>query len=149
MSLIKHLIEAYTQDKNRKILYTDNHGKNIVYDDDIYKISVDDVDDATYVILWYNNQRVGTLSVSKTNINDNGRNGKYLSIRSIEIDSKHRNKGYGTKMYKALFDFSNRDIKGLVSYLPNRSNKKQVPKIYKKFDGSSTKETDYQFIDFK
>jgi ribosomal protein S18 acetylase RimI-like enzyme len=74
----------------------------------------------------------GYLDAWKSKMNFKNRNGNYLSIRSIEIDKRFRNMGYGTKLYKALFDFSSNDVKGIYSYLPNRVNKKEVPKIYNK-----------------
>lgn len=143
--------ESASRDKDREVLFVDEHSKNIVYDNGSYRIAVNDVNNANYITLWYLNnndwKKVGTLDASTNDINVKDRNGKYLSIRTVDIDKKHRGLGYGYKLYKALFDFSNDDIKGIYSYLPNRANKKQVPKIYKRF-GSDNNE-DYDFIDFE
>jgi len=146
--------ENINRDKTRKVLFTDEHGKQIVYDDGDYRIVVDDENDARYITLWHKEYvkgkeywaKRGYLDAWKSKRDFKGRSGNYLSIRSIEIEVKHRNKGYGSKMYKALFDFSGNDIKGIFSYLPNRVNKKQVPKIYNKL-GAIT-DGDYQFIEF-
>jgi len=145
------LNENIRPNKNRKVLFVDEYGKNIVYEYGDYRIAVDDPEDARYITLWYNNgkkwERVGFLDAWKTDMSFKDRNGKYLSIKNINIDTKHRGKGYGEKMYITLIDFSSNDTKGIFSYLPNRSNKKQVPSIYRSL-GSDKSENDYQFIDF-
>lgn len=118
----------------------DEHGKYIVYEDSEFAISVNDPNDATYIILWHNEKdklvNVGSMSVSKI------RKGfedfdiptsEFLKINQIEINKKFRGLGYGTKMYKILQDYSKDSIKGIVSYLPDRINKKEIPKIYRKF----------------
>lgn len=148
------LNEDINRDKSRKVLFVDEHGKKIVYDDGAFRIAVDDKDDAQYVTLWHKEDvkgkeywvKRGYIDAWKSKMNFKDRSGTYLSIRSIEIENKYRNKGYGTKLYKALFDFSANDVKGVYSYLPNRVNKKQVPKIYNKL-GAIT-DGDYQFIEF-
>ena len=123
----------------RDILFKDEYGKNIVYDSGTYRISVDSPSDAERVILWYLKngkwQKGGVLSARKSELFNNflDRNGYYLSIESINIDSQHRGMGHAKRMYRALADFSSPQVKGIFSYLPNRSNKKQIPKIYKSF----------------
>ena len=133
---------------NRKVLFVDEHGKNIVYETGDYKIAVDDPENARYITLWCEGERrkVGFLDAWESEMSFKGRNGKYLSIKNINIEPKHRGRGFGKKMYQALIDFSSDDIKGIFSYLPNRNNKKQVPNIYRNM-GSKT-ENDYEFIDF-
>jgi ribosomal protein S18 acetylase RimI-like enzyme len=154
MTISEYLNENINRDKSRKALFKDEYGKNIVYDDGNYRIAVDDENDARYITLWHKEivkgkeywAKRGYLDAWVSNMNFKNRNGKYLSIRSIEIELKHRNMGYGSKMYKALFDFSANDINGVYSFLPNRVNKKQVPKIYNKL--GAVIEDDYQFIEF-
>jgi len=148
------LTENVNREKTRKILFFDEYGKAIVYDNGEYRIAVDDETDARYITLWHKEYikgnekwiKCGYLDAWVSKMNFKERIGKYLSIRSIEIEPKHRGMGYGSKLYKALFDFSADDVKGIYSYLPNRVNKKQVPKIYNKL-GAIT-DGDYQFIDF-
>jgi len=143
------LNENVIPDKNRKVLFVDEHGKNIVYEYDDYRIAVNNPKDAEYITLWYKEKenkwkKCGYLQTST--INNSGK--KFLKIDIIHIDPSHRGKGYGNKLYQALIDFSNEDISGIYSYLPNRSNHKQVPKIYKKY-GAKTVDGDHQFIYFK
>lgn len=137
--------------KERNVLFIDEHGKNIVYDYNNYRIAVDDINSARYITLWYYTnkniwKKIGYLSAYVSKINNKDKKGKYLSINSIEIDIKHRNKGLGNKMFKYLIDFAGDDIKGLYSYLPNRINKKQIPKIYNRLNAET--DGDYQFINF-
>jgi len=150
----KYLHENVNRDKSRKVLFVDEYGKKIVYDDGDFRIAIDDENDARYITLWHKEYvngkeswvKRGFLDAWKSKINFKDRNGYYLSIHNIEIDRNFRDMGYGYKLYKTLFDFSGDDIKGIYSYLPNRINKKQVPKIYNKFGGII--DGDYHFIDF-
>jgi len=137
------------------LLYIDEHGKNIVFDNGDFKIAVDDVTDARYITFWCKEivkgkeyfAKRGYLDAWKSEMKFKDRDGLYLSIRSIEIEKKYRGRGYGAKMYKALATFCHKDIKGIYSYLPNRVNKKQIPYLYKKMGGIT--DGDYEFIDFK
>jgi hypothetical protein len=143
------LNENIRPDKNRKVLFVDEHGKNIVYEYGDYRIAVNNPKDAEYITLWYKEKenkwkKCGYLETST--INNGGK--KFLKINMIHIDTPHRGKGYSNKLYQALIDFSNDEISGIYSYLPNRSNHKQVPKIYKKY-GAKTVDGDHQFIYFK
>lgn len=142
--------ESVTKNVDRNILFEDVYGKQIVYDDDLYRIAVDDENDARYITLWFLNKnkwtKVGVLDAYLSKMNYKDRHGKYLSINLINIEPKHRNKRFSKLMYRALIDFSSDDIKGIYSYLPNRSNKKQVPHIYKQLHAIT--DGDYQFIDF-
>ena len=148
------LSENINRDKSRKVLFIDEHGKNVVYEDNEYRICVDNENDARYITLWHREYvkgieywvKRGVLSAWLSDMNFKNRNGKYLSISAIEIEKAHRGGGYGSKMYKALFDFSANDVKGIYSYLPNRINKKEIPKIYNKL--GATTDGDYQFIEF-
>ncbi|HAT76301.1 MAG TPA: hypothetical protein DCS19_05530, partial [Flavobacterium sp.] len=145
--------------KERKVLFVDSDGKNIVYDDGNYRIAVDDTEKANYITLWHKEEvkgkeywaKRGYLSSYKTNQNsvDNGEyKGKYLSIYSVEIDKKNRGSGYGKKLYKVLEDFAADDVKGIYSYLPNRVNKREVPTIYKRMNAKVV-DGDHQFVNFK
>jgi GNAT superfamily N-acetyltransferase len=153
-TITQYLKETIKRDEEREVLLVDEYGKEIVYDNGDYRIVVDDEDNARYITLWHKKYvkgngkwtKCGVLDANRTTVNNDDMKGNYLSIGSVEIDKKHRGKGFGTKMYKALFDFSSNDIKGILSYLPNRSNKKQIPRIYSKL-GAITK-GDYQYIDF-
>ena len=147
--------ESVIPNRNRKILFEDEYGKNIVYSRwGEYRIAVDNPKSVSYITLWWLDTKnkwvkVGFLQARETNIKTNGRNGIYLNVSNVHIEPKHRKKGLGYEMFKVLIDFSDDYIKGIVSYLPNRSNKKQIPKIYKKFGSFVEKDTDYQFIDFE
>jgi L-amino acid N-acyltransferase YncA len=56
--------------------------------------------------------------------------GEVVSVRIIKDKETRRSKGYGLKMYKALLDLTPYD--GFCAYQPQRHNKKEVPKIYKR-----------------
>lgn len=149
----KQLInEGVLKNKDREILFVDEHGKNVVYDNGSYRIVVDDPDNARFITLWNNTDdkwvNVGVLDAKKSKHTYKDKKGNFLSINSIEIDKPHRGLGYGKKMFKTLVDFSGNDVQGIYSYLPNRRNKKQIPNIYKKFD-SEYDGGDYEYILFE
>lgn len=122
----------------------DRGGRNIVYSGyhnyEPYEIAIDDKDNPSYITLWYlgkgDPKKVGYLELSPFN--------DFMKISIIDIGRGHRNKGLGSIMYLAALNNINPKYKGLVSYTPDRSNKRQVPKIYKKFKAVS--DGDYQFI---
>jgi GNAT superfamily N-acetyltransferase len=131
----------------------DKHGKFIVWENDDYFIAVDDENDARYITAWYksdsgSDKKIGVLDAWKTNLSssfiDEEDAGSYLSIRSIDIDSKHRGRGIGKQMYRELLKWSDDNVKGIFSYLPNRVNNKQIPSIYRHFN--SINKPDYQII---
>jgi predicted GNAT family acetyltransferase len=147
------------RDRTRQVLFIDEHGKPIVYADADVRISVNDEQDATFIVFYrkiYEKRRgvtkeywmkSGWLRGDRTDFNLEDRKGTYLSIRSVEVPKKYRKRGFGKMMYQILADFSGNDVCGICSYLPNRHNKRAVPKIYKRF-GAIT-DGDYQFIDFQ
>jgi len=116
----------------------------IVYQDNEYKITFDhEVNNGTHIILLYEDKMVGLLNVGEVEINDE----LHYYIRGIVIDPRHRNKGYGTKMYKALIDNHDNRYEGIASYLNRRLNTEEIPDIYKKF--GAVREGDYATIKFE
>jgi hypothetical protein len=107
-----------------------------------YKIAVNDVNDADYITLWKTDintgkdKKVGALKLNET---DN-----LLKVSEIGIDRGSRGLGLGLEMYKVALKYSSDKIKGIASYLPDRSNRKQIPKIYKKLN--SVVEGDWSYI---
>ena len=114
---------------------TKKHGE-IVYEDNDYTITMDILSNAVHIILLYKGDMVGLLNVGKSNFHGE----KYYNIRGINIEHIHRSKGYGSKMYKALIDNAENDIKGLISKNTRRLNKKEIPKIYNNYETEETEE---------
>jgi predicted GNAT family acetyltransferase len=128
---------------NLERTYNDDGNKKVVYSTKDYKIAVDDVNNARYITLWFVNSlfdidvKVGSLTLYKTEDD-------FLKVQEIDIQKSHRGKGMATKMYLMALKYSNDNIKGIKSYLPDRVNKKQIPKIYKALNGKSNE--DYAYI---
>ena len=134
--------------KEGGVLYVDEHGKNVVWDNETFFIAVDSPKDARYVTLWKHgvNGKIGVLSSEIANKNSyHGKDGLYLKINKIEIDGKYRGNKLSKLMYQMLLRYSGKDVKGLYSYLPDRKNKKQIPKIYHYFNSEVS--GDYDFIE--
>ena len=138
--------------KQKDVLFEDEQGRNIVFDSKDYRISVDSPKNAKHIVLWYNKDnkwsKVGALTASGTDKRFEWDNDimDYLKINEVEINKEHQGKGFGTKLYQTLFDFCDKQYKGLMSYLPDRVNKNQVPSIYKKFKTKT--QGDYHVILF-
>lgn len=113
-----------------EFLYEDEYGKAITYDDGNYKIAISDDINPTRISLWENNKNIGNLYTGGILKLDDL---KLIKISSIEIDKKHRGNGLSKLMYKTLLKHILYD--GIVSYLPDRINKKQIPSIYKSLGG--------------
>jgi hypothetical protein len=108
-----------------------------------YKIAVDDVNNAEYITLWKTDTDTGKdKKMGYLRLNNSGDD--FLSVSEISIDRGSKGLGLGLEMYKVALKYSSDKIKGIKSYLPNRTNKKQIPKIYKKLN--SVKDGDYEFI---
>lgn len=121
--------------------YIDSYGKKIVYENDGYSIAVSDDVNPTRVSLWYEKKNVGNLYLQMTNFKSK----KYMKVSSLEILPKFRGQGLSTIFYKVALKYLDKDVKGIISYLPDRINKKQVPKIYSKLNAFIV-DSDYQII---
>lgn len=124
----------------REILYTDEYGKAIVFDNGEFKISVNSVEDATYIALWKDGKKVGNMYLTP------GRNSgtkDYMAVSTIVIESKYRGKGMGLEMYKAALKYSSMAFAGIGGENEQRSNSKQVPSIYRKLGGRQLPSGDF------
>jgi hypothetical protein len=149
--IIKYTLQRYLNETKYSIK-NDEFGNNVVYERNDYKVLVNRLNSPTHITLWFNDnnkwKKVGTLNVniSERRFSFDDDFEKYYKISEIEINPKHRGLGFGKLMYDILINMRGDDIKGLYSYLPDRVNKKQIPKIYGKYN--STIEDDYQIIRF-
>jgi predicted GNAT family acetyltransferase len=135
------------KNRDRQPIRTDEHGRNIVWENGDYEISFSHGSRRHYYIaLWDKStgKKVGELYASLENkdVPDG-----YLSVDNVKIDKKHRGKGLSKEMYQAVIDFSDEAVKGISSYLPDRINEKQVPRIWNRLGG--TVEGDYQNVRFQ
>lgn len=122
------------------VIRVDEHGKNIVWENDSVFISVDDPNDVGYIVLWDKNKksrdlRVGTMYLTSGREHDTH---DYKIVASINIVPKWRGKGYGRIMYKMALKYLGTKFKGIGSESPDRANNKQVPKIWKSLGARET-----------
>lgn len=127
--------------------FTDDGNKFVVFNQyrnyTPYKIAVDDVNNAEYITLWKTDTDTGEdKKMGYLRLNNSGDD--FLSVSETSIDKGSKGLGLGLLMYKVALKYSSDKIKGIKSYLPDRTNKKQIPKIYKKLN--SVKDGDYEFI---
>lgn len=151
MMKLLNVLKGYINE-NKYNISNDEYGNYMVYNQNDYKILVNNEKSPTYITLWYLEndtwEKVGALNVniSERRFSNDHDFEKYYKVSEIEIKPKHRGLGFGKKMYDILIDMKGDDIKGLYSYLPDRVNKNQIPKIYKKY--KSFIENDYEIIKF-
>lgn len=115
---------------------------NVAFDRGDTIVSVNDLERCTYVAVMQNGKPVGKLTTRGT-VKLGGKS--YTLIGLAELDRKVRGQGIGLLMYRALLGHIQTD--GLASYLPDRSNKRQVPAIYRRLGGFIAEpEVDYAII---
>lgn len=124
-------------EKQRAVLRTDEHGKDIVWEQGPFSIAVDDPNDARYITLWKEGVRgkIGSLSLTPGREHDTR---GYASVASVEIFPQFRGRGLGKQLYKVAKQFLGEQFNGIASEQPDRANKKQVPKIWRSLGATHT-----------
>jgi predicted GNAT family N-acyltransferase/predicted nucleotidyltransferase len=130
--------------ESAKPLRVDKHGKNIVFDNGDYIIAVNHPTKATYITLFFQDEKVGVLSLKDNRVKKEGK--YYQGIDYVEIDKQHRGSGMGTELYRQALRFMGKEYDGLVSYLPDQANKRQAPKIHDRLKARIV-DGDYSVID--
>jgi ribosomal protein S18 acetylase RimI-like enzyme len=74
-------------------------------------------------------------TVGKLDLYANPQNPGWLEVAFSEIDPTHRGQGLGTEMYRQALANLPAGIRGITSDLELRTNKDQIPRIYKRFGG--------------
>lgn len=108
------------------------NGISEVWSSNDYSISVDDIDDANTATAWFNGKNIGQLT-TRGKVPDPFFN-EYILADKIEILRQHRNKGIGTELFRQLLKHLSNKYKGIIVYLPDVVNKKQIPTIFDKLD---------------
>jgi ribosomal protein S18 acetylase RimI-like enzyme len=115
--------------------------KHVVQQVGEFRIVVDKLGSASYVTVWSpDNRKIGSLTTG-------GEKKGYLRIGTAGVDRAYRGKGLGKAMYLALLANLDQQYQGVVSHLPDRENRLQVPAIYKRLGGYVMKDnSDYMII---
>jgi ribosomal protein S18 acetylase RimI-like enzyme len=123
----------------------DKHGNDVVWENDMFYICVNDLDDATYITLWESetSKKIGAFSLSSERY-DRGKT--FRKISGVNIDKEFRGYNMGSMLYVIALKYIRKDIDGLYSYLPDRSNKVQIPNIFKRL-GGYIKDEDHAYIE--
>lgn len=117
--------------------------KNIVLDIGGYRIAVDDPQYATFVTAWAEEgNKVGEMSTRQS---PDAVSKDHLNVGKVEILPRHRGKGIGGAMYRALLDNLAPKWKGISSYTPDRINNRRVPAILQRLGGREV--GDYVLVD--
>lgn len=111
-----------------EVLYKDDYGKNIVFDDNNALISIDDPQDTRFVALFdkKKDKKIGQINTEVYK--------KDWIALDIKIDNSYRGKGYGSKMIESLLNNISNQYKGIVIIGENRINNKEIPAIAKKLN---------------
>lgn len=125
--------------QDKKILWHNAYG---------YRIASGNRDN-TFLTIWTeDNKKVGELHASVINKKHpkHGNIERRAKISMVNIDPKHRGQHLGSALYQTLLAHLANDVAGIYSYLPDRSNRKQVPRIYARLHGYIVDE-DHAYID--
>lgn len=99
---------------------------SVVWEEGEYAITVDSLVNAKYVSLWYKGVAIGRITTKTYKRGEEN----YTEVSSANIDfPKHKGLGLGKEMYRALLKHIS--TAGIISYLPDRVNKRAVPAIYR------------------
>jgi 8-oxo-dGTP pyrophosphatase MutT (NUDIX family) len=135
--------------KNMRINNNINEEIKDVHDNGAYRITINNQVNPNHITLFYENKKVGVLDCridSKSFEFCDDKKYNYYYINHVEIDEKHQGLGYGKRMYKLLETHRSDDVKGIISYTPDRVNYKQILSIYRRY--ANIEEGDYHVIIF-
>lgn len=105
--------------------------------------------DNTYLTLWtHDNVKVGELSAVVIQKKHPSRRVVELraKIKCAEIRAAHRGQRLGLQLYAVMLSHLPEGVCGLYSHLPDRSNHRQVPRIYAALRGYVL-DGDHAFVD--
>lgn len=118
---------------------------DIIYTDGRYTLTYDITNASPklhQIFLFFDGEQVGILNTKEVKYQGQ----IYVEVNGINIEPKHRSKGFGKMMYRTLIDHSPTNVKGLISNLNKQLNKKEIPSIYKKL--GSIQDNGYAIIEF-
>lgn len=131
MLSIQQLLARVYLTENSDVLRVDEHGKDIVWENDSYFIAVNDPEDVTFVSLWDKSKQVAVGWMYLAPGKEPETKG-YMVVSSADIITRHRGQRLGVEMYRQAFRFLGGKYKGLASEDNQRENQKQVPSIWKR-----------------
>ena len=110
-------------------------GRNIIFQDEKYKITLDNFEEPSVLKLLYKSEnrdiKVGELVCSKKTYFNND----YFYINYVTVSDKHKGAGYSYRMMNCLLSILNPDIKGLITTIKNRVDVKPILKLFNELGG--------------
>jgi GNAT superfamily N-acetyltransferase len=90
--------------------------------------------------------RRGRLITDKATKKIDGKLINYAKVYVVDIEKAHRGKGLGKQLYRSLLENLPEDVVGIGSNTESRSNKKVIPKLYKKLNAKSYNDGMFELI---
>ena len=119
------------------------NGKRVISQWRGYRIVVNSLTHPSYYTAWTeDNKRVGVLEVRDLRIKGE----EFQNPRTVEVNPKYRGRGIGFALYRAMLAHLPSEYAGICSYLPDRANKRQVPKIWGRLGGQPHPENEDYII---
>lgn len=110
-------------------------GRNIIFQDEKYKITIDNFDEPSVLKLLYKSEnrdiKVGELVCSKKTYFNND----YFYINYVVVSDKHKGSGYSYRMMNCLLSILNPSIKGLIVNIKDRLQVKPMIKLFTELGG--------------
>jgi hypothetical protein len=113
----------------------DSMGRNIIYQDSEYKISIDNYIRPTLLKLYYN-KKGRDMKVGELVCNEKNHLGKsYVSLKYIDIQDNHKGKGFSFRMINSLLSILNCNIEGIITNFDSRKNSSSILKLFTTLGG--------------
>lgn len=113
----------------------DSMGRNVIYQDSEYKISIDNYIKPTLLKLYYN-KKGKDMKVGELVCNEKIHLGKnYISLKYIDIQDNHKGKGFSFRMTNALLSILNFNIEGIITNFDSRQNSSSILKLFTTLGG--------------
>jgi len=114
----------------------DSMGRNIIYQDAEYKISIDSFENPKYLKLYFNKNgrdlKVGELICSDKYFNStNGEKPvRYISMKYVFVNDNHKGRGFSYRMVNSLLSVLNDEIDGIITNFDNRNKNSSIVKMF-------------------
>jgi len=108
----------------------DSMGRNIIYQDENYKISIDSFVNPTYLTLYYSkigrDFKVGELICTDKYF----KSGRYITMKYVSVQNNHKGRGLSYRMVNSLLSILDTEIQGIITNFEQRDKNSPIVKMF-------------------